>query len=302
MSDPDSSIASTHRFSRPLSWFAKQPRFGTGLFYRENDEHEIYGDENKRTHKPGSVERRTRDASRFSIKALSELDTRKLSANAQSQGHANRENLAFLQRERDPDDGTSFSPALIRTNMHGYQSRGVALEPLYKGRLLKRNIDGKVVEQQPLKKERDSPVEWQGGTFPDWVAQRRDDGKLIAFDLKVPRMAPVAYLEKTIQGTVSTTYYDDIKHEIAKRRQQMPEGTEQRLVFDLISGGHDYKTSRSALAEFAAERGDFPADSVQFLYRKKSGVVKMSKPILREHLSSFSNKRKVVSDFKKTNK
>jgi len=87
-----------------------------------------------------------------------------------------------------------------------------------------------------------------------------------------------------------------IKQEFERRRQRMPVHTEQRLVFDLVSGDHNYKISKRAIRDFADghrdSSGRFVADLAQFLYRreikdKSGGVprrtgryeVKMSKPI-----------------------
>ncbi|MGO4703010.1 hypothetical protein [Dyella sp. 2RAB6] len=275
--------AAEHRFSRSWSWWTAQPRFASGSRYKENNEHAGAGDVAKRGQPEGSLARRTRDPARFSIKALSELDARPA-----SKPGTRREQLEFLQRERDPDGFARFSAALVAPDREGRASRSVALEPLY--------ADGRYrgVEQQAIDKGK-AVFGGSGRTYPDWVARsRQGDGsyKTIAFDLKVPLYKP---------GTFMQTFYEPqgatgIKQEFTKRRERMEPGTEQRLVFDLVSGAHDYKRSRQAIIDFAGTHrdrsGNFVADSAQFLYRReikdKSGAtprgtgryeVKMSKPI-----------------------
>ncbi|WP_343821209.1 hypothetical protein ISN75_09980 [Dyella marensis] len=276
--------AAEHRFSRSWSWWSGQPRFAPGSRYKENFEHPTAGDADKRNLAENNLQRRTRDPARFSIRALSELDARPAGASG-----APRENLEFLQRRRGLGGSPVFSTALVAPNASGGSSRSVALEPLY----AERRYQG--LEQQRIDKGKEH-FAGTGRTYPDWVARsRQGDGsyKTIAFDLKVPLYKPGTFMQQFYQPPDGAR---GIKQEFEQRRERMPAHTEQRLVFDLVSGNHNYKVSKQAIRDFAdAHRdssGQFVADSAQFLYRReikdKSGAfprgtgryeVKMSKPI-----------------------
>ena len=274
--------AAEHRFAMPWSWWTAQPRFAHASFYKENEEHPTAGDAGKRD-KPERAARRTRDPARFSIKALSELDARPVGKSG-----TRRERLEFLQRRRGFDGAPVFSRNLVVPKHGGGSARGVALEPLYAAGQYQGH------EQQSIEKG-NSRFRGAGRTYPDWVARsQQGDGsyKTIAFDLKVPLARPGDYMGMFYEPRGAS----GIKQEFEQRRARMAPGTEQRLVFDLVSGGHDYSASKRSIVEFARshpdESGRFVADSAQFLYRKeimdKSGPiprgtrryeVKMSKPI-----------------------
>lgn len=284
--------AAEHRFAMPWSWWTAQPRFAHASSYKENEEHPTDGDVAKRD-RPERAARRTRDPARFSIKALSELDARPVGKSGTP-----REQLEFLQRRRGFGGAAVFSRNLVVPKHTGGSARGVALEPLYVGGQYQGH------EQQSIDKGK-SHFRGDGRTYPDWVARSPQGGgsyKTIAFDLKVPLARPGYYMEMFYQPRSGKP---GIKQEFEQRRERMAPGTEQRLVFDLVSGGHDYSASKRSIVEFARshpdESGRFVADSAQFLYRKeikdKSGPiprgtgryeVKMSKPIALNPPSALS--------------
>lgn len=243
-----SSPAERHSLSESFSWWAGLLRFTPGSEYRESRD---------LTHRNG----RTRGPIAFAIKALSALDER-----AVGRSNTTRENLQFLQRGTGVDGAAQFSASLVVRRPDGRESRSVAFEPLY------RSGGYLGMEQGTLLKKREI-FKATGGTFPDFVAtSQTHGGKLIAFDLKVPNKDGVrAYME-----TFHRFNGEGIEREFERRRTNMPRA-EQRLLFDLVSGGLSYEKSKREIYEFAhgnrvGKERLFLADSVQFTYQGHDGV------------------------------
>ena len=203
-----------------------------------------------------------REAHSLAIMALSERDKR----------DGKGEDLHFQSRP-----GTGGTGGFSKTLREG-DKRYVAIEPQY----YRGNATGTEQEEHRIQD--------RGflGTYPDWVARSGGEtGKLISFDLKVPYAIHVGrYLGRYGEQTeaLNKINYTSVEKEFNNRKRHMPKGTEQRLVFDLNSYGQLKKRKqhdgfKQYVKEYEARKKEkFYADSVQFIYRGKSGNIKASKP------------------------
>jgi hypothetical protein len=205
----------------------------------------------------------TREAHHLAVQALSERDDRQ-------EPFKPGEDLHFLTRSK------SYRQELVDA---GTGQRHVSIEPQYQ------SGSPTGAEQEDHRQiERRTRVKKYRGSYPDWAARKfAPTGPEVAFDLKVPyRFKAVTYLSSFEKST---------REEFDKRRAHTPPGTEQRLVLDLNSAGHErgrktqqhLEVKRYVEAYKANEKREgrdpkFYADSIQYIYRGKRGTLKASKP------------------------